>query len=110
MLIPVLPAIRSKLGITSLQVSLLITVYSAVAIILIPVAGYLSDRFGRKIVIISSLLITGIGGLIAGLAAWWMDESYAIILVGRFIQGIGAAGAFPIVIPLVGDIFKKKVM
>ncbi|KRE45947.1 MFS transporter [Paenibacillus sp. Soil724D2] len=108
MLIPVLPAIRSKLGITSLQVSLLITVYSAVAIILIPIAGYLSDRFGRKIVIIPSLIITGIGGLIAGLAAWWMDQSYAIILVGRFIQGIGAAGAFPIVIPLVGDIFKEE--
>lgn len=37
-----------------------------------------------------------------------MDQSYAMILVGRFIQGIGAAGAFPIVIPLVGDIFKQE--
>ncbi|NQX68591.1 MFS transporter [Paenibacillus alba] len=108
MLIPVLPAIRSKLGVTSLQVSLLITVYSAIAILLIPIAGYLSDRFGRKIVIIPSLIITGIGGLLSGLAAWWMDQPYIIMLIGRFIQGIGAAGAFPIVIPLVGDIFKKE--
>ncbi|GGA11995.1 multidrug resistance protein [Paenibacillus marchantiophytorum] len=107
MLIPVLPAIRSKLGVTSLQVSLLITVYSAVAILLIPIAGYLSDKYGRKFVIIPSLLITGIGGLIAGLAAWWMDHSYVVMLIGRFVQGVGAAGAFPIVIPLVGDLFKK---
>ncbi|OPH54779.1 MFS transporter [Paenibacillus ferrarius] len=108
MLIPVLPAIRSKLSVTSLQVSLLITVYSAIAILLIPIAGYLSDRFGRKIVIIPSLIITGIGGLLSGLAAWWVDQPYIMMLLGRFIQGIGAAGAFPIVIPLVGDIFKKE--
>lgn len=108
MLIPVLPAIRSKLGITSLQVSLLITIYSAVAILLIPVAGYLSDRFGRKQIIIPSLIINGIGGLIAGLGAWWIDHPYMIIMLGRFLQGVGAAGAFPIVLPLVGDIFKKE--
>ncbi|MEB4795206.1 MFS transporter [Paenibacillus chondroitinus] len=108
MLIPVLPSIRSKLGISSLQVSLLITIYSAVAILLIPVAGYLSDRFGRKIIIIPSLIITGIGGLICGLGAWWIENPYLVIMLGRFLQGIGAAGAFPIVLPLVGDIFKKE--
>jgi len=108
MLIPVLPAIRSKLGISSLQVSLLITVYSAVAIVLIPLAGYLSDRLGRKKVIVPSLLITGIGGLVSGLAAWKLDSPYMLILIGRALQGIGAAGAFPIVLPLVGDIFKSE--
>ncbi|MFE5324509.1 MFS transporter [Paenibacillus sp. NPDC056579] len=108
MLIPVLPAIRSKLGVSSLQVSLLITVYSAVAIVLIPLAGYLSDRWSRKTVIIPSLLITGIGGLISGLAAWKMTDSYTVILLGRALQGIGAAGAFPIVLPLVGDLFKQE--
>ncbi|MDD9270543.1 MFS transporter [Paenibacillus sp. GCM10023248] len=107
MLIPVLPAIRSKLGISSLQVSLLITIYSGIAIILIPLAGYLSDRFGRKKIIIPSLIITGVGGLIAGLGAWWLDQSYLVIMLGRLLQGVGASGAFPIVLPLVGDMFKK---
>jgi ACDE family multidrug resistance protein len=108
MLIPILPLIRHELGITSLQVSLLITVYSAVAIVLIPIAGYLSDRFGRKKVIIPSLFIAGVGGLIAGLASWWMDQPYWMILGGRFLQGIGAAGAAPIVLPLVGDLFQRE--
>jgi MFS transporter, ACDE family, multidrug resistance protein len=108
MLIPILPAIRNKLSITSLQVSLMITVYSAVAIILIPIAGYLSDRYGRKKVIIPSLIITAAGGLVSGLAAWWMEQSYWVMLAGRFLQGIGAAGAAPIVLPLVGDIFKRE--
>lgn len=108
MLIPVLPSIRSKLGISSLQVSLLITVYSVIAILLIPIAGYLSDRIGRKKVIIPSLIITGIGGLISGLGAWWLEQSYAVIILGRVLQGVGAAGAFPIVLPLVGDLFKRE--
>ncbi|TXK76391.1 MFS transporter [Paenibacillus sp. N3.4] len=108
MLIPVLPAIRDKLGISSLQVSLMITVYSAIAIVLIPIAGYLSDKFGRKVVIIPSLIIAGAGGLVSGLAAMWMQQPYIMILVGRFLQGVGAAGAAPIVLPLVGDLFRKE--
>src|SRR3954468_10309827 len=66
MLIPVLPVLETEIGISSFQSSLIITVYSIVAIFLIPIAGYLSDRFGRKKVIIPSLILTGIGGFIAG--------------------------------------------
>ncbi|MDA6365806.1 MFS transporter, partial [Escherichia coli] len=83
------------------------TVYSIVAIILIPIAGFLSDHIGRKKVIIPSLLIAGIGGLISGWAAWKMADAYWIILAGRALQGVGAAGAAPIVMPLVGDMFKN---
>ncbi|MFT8323091.1 MAG: MFS transporter [Bacillus sp. (in: firmicutes)] len=108
MLIPVLPTIEKKLEISSFQVSMIITVYSIVAILLIPVAGYLSDHIGRKKVIIPSLIISAIGGAIAGIAAWMMDNSYWVILIGRALQGVGAAGAFPIVLPLVGDMFKKE--
>jgi len=107
MLIPVLPAMEKELSISSLQSSLIITVYSIVAIILIPVAGYLSDHVGRKRVIIPSLIIAGIGGLISGWASWKLD-AYWLILVGRSLQGVGAAGAFPIVLPLVGDMFKNE--
>lgn len=108
MLIPVLPAIEKELNISSLQVSMIITVYSVVAIILIPIAGYLSDRFGRKAIILPSLIIAGIGGLIAGVASWQAESPYFLIIVGRFLQGVGAAGAFPIVLPLVGDVFQKE--
>lgn len=108
MLIPVLPEIRRQLKVSSFQTSLLITVYSVMAILLIPIAGYLSDRIGRKAVIIPSLLIAGIGGGVCGAAAVWMEQSYSIILLGRVLQGIGAAGAMPIVLPLVGDMFSSE--
>ncbi|PIC80013.1 MFS transporter [Sporosarcina sp. P18a] len=106
MLIPVLPLLEDKVGITSFQSSMIITSYSVAAIFLIPVAGYLSDRFGRKMVILPSLVFALIGGLVAGFASWKMDDPYTIIIIGRVLQGIGAAGAMPIVLPLVGDLYK----
>ncbi|WP_458412838.1 MFS transporter [Schinkia sp. CFF1] len=106
MLIPVLPVMERKLGISPFQSSMIITIYSIVAIILIPIAGFLSDHLGRKKVIIPSLVIAAIGGLISAWAGWKMDHPYGIILIGRALQGVGAAGAFPIVLPLVGDMFK----
>lgn len=109
MLIPILPQIARELGISSFQVSMFITVYAVMAIALIPVAGYLSDQYGRKKIIIPSLIITGIGGAAAGLAAlFFKDGAYWLILLGRFFQGIGAAGAAPIVMPLVGDMFSDE--
>jgi ACDE family multidrug resistance protein len=110
MLIPILPQIERELKVSSFKVSMLITVYAVVAILLIPLAGYLSDRFGRKAVIIPSLIIAAAGGAVAGGAAWMLNgnAAYWTILGGRLLQGIGAAGAFPIVIPLVGDMFDDE--
>jgi len=110
MLIPILPQISKQLNISAFQVSMIITVYGLIAIVLIPIAGYLSDRYGRKIIIMPSLLITAAGGGICVAAAWLMQgtSAYYVILAGRFLQGIGAAGAFPIVIPFIGDLFKDE--
>lgn len=105
MLIPVLPTMKTEMKLTSLQSSLLITAFSIAAGIVIPFAGYLSDRFGRKIVIILSLALYGLGGLVAGLAALWIDQPYMAIMGGRVLQGIGAAGTAPIAMAFVGDLF-----
>ena len=106
MLIPVLPILEKKVSISSFQSSLIITSYSVASILLIPIAGYLSDKFGRKMILLPSLAITFIGGLISGFASWKMNDPYMVIIIGRIIQGIGSAGAFPIILPLVGDLYK----
>ncbi len=110
MLLPILPQISRELDITSFQVSMLITVYGLMAIVMIPIAGYLSDRFGRKKVILPSLIIAAVGGAVCVVAAWFMEgiNAYWVILGGRLLQGVGAAGAFPIVLPFVGDLFKDE--
>lgn len=108
MLIPVLPLMEKELDITKVQSSYIITVYSVVAIFLIPVAGFLSDRYGRKKVIVPALIITAIGGGVAAFAAWKIDHAFPYILFGRVLQGIGASGAMPIVFPLIGDMFRRE--
>ena len=106
MLIPVLPILEKKVGISSFQSSLIITSYSIASILLIPIAGYLSDRFGRKMILLPSLTLAFIGGLVSAFASWKMENPFMVIIIGRIIQGIGSSGAFPIILPLVGDLFK----
>ncbi|OCT12733.1 MFS transporter [Paenibacillus pectinilyticus] len=104
MLVPILPVMQDKLNISRFQSSLVITLFSLTAGIIIPVSGYLSDRFTRKAVIIPSLIVYGAAGVLAGLGAVW--SSYPILIAARAIQGLGAAGTAPIAMALVGDIYK----
>ncbi|MEI3612282.1 MFS transporter [Pseudogracilibacillus sp. SO30301A] len=106
MLIPIFPEMKSSLKLSQMQVSLTITVFSIAAAIFIPILGYLSDRFSRKIIIVPSLILFGLGGLLAGFAAAFFSNAYVWILIGRTLQGIGAAGTAPIAMALTGDLFK----
>ncbi len=105
MLIPVLPQLQEALNLSKLKVSMIITAFSIPGL-LIPLAGFLSDRIGRKKVIIPGLILYGLGGIIAGLAAIFLDgRAYTWIIGGRIVQGIGAAGTTPIAMALTGDLF-----
>ncbi|WP_027085254.1 MFS transporter [Cohnella panacarvi] len=104
MLVPVLPTLQRELGISQFQSSLVISLFSICAAIVIPFAGYLSDRFSRKAVIIPSLIIYGGAGILAGFGAIW--DSYGVLIGARALQGIGAAGTAPIAMALVGDMYK----
>lgn len=105
MIIPVLPTIGEKFHLSSFQTSLLITLFSFPAAMMIPIAGVLADRMGRKNTILYSFILYGIGGLLSGLAAIW--GSYPFMLISRVLQGIGAAGTAPITMVLVSDLFQE---
>jgi MFS transporter, ACDE family, multidrug resistance protein len=106
MLIPILPKMKTELDVSQFQISLIISVFSIAAAIAIPILGYLSDRFSRKAIIIPALILYGSGGFLAGSAAAWFPNAYTWILVGRVMQGLGAAGTAPIAMALTGDLFK----
>jgi ACDE family multidrug resistance protein len=103
MLVPILPQMQRELGISDFQSSLVITLFSVTAGIFIPVVGYLSDRFGRKAIIIPSLIVYGSAGVLAGFGAVW--GSYSVVIWARALQGLGAAGTAPIAMALVGDLY-----
>ena len=106
MLVPILPDLEKEMGISHFQSSLVITLFSLAAAIVIPLAGYLSDRFSRKAVIIPSLILYGGAGVLAGLGAVW--GSYPLLIASRAAQGLGAAGTAPIAMALAGDMYKDK--
>ena len=109
MLIPVLPQIQKALHINLFKVGLLITFFSIPAGIVIPFAGLISDRTGRKVIMVPAIFIYGIGGLLAGLSALlFKNKSYPFILISRVIQGIGAGGTYQLAMALVGDLIQSS--
>jgi AAHS family 4-hydroxybenzoate transporter-like MFS transporter len=61
-------------------------------------AGPLGDRFGRKPLLIASVLIFGIASLLSAIAG-----SLLMLTILRFFTGIGIGGAFPGAATLTGD-------
>jgi DHA1 family tetracycline resistance protein-like MFS transporter len=83
--IPVLPfyAEGTRFGATPSQVGLLFASYSVMQLVFSPVLGRLSDKYGRRPVLLVSLLGTALGFLILGFATTlWM------LFVGRILDGI----------------------
>ncbi len=103
MLVPILPDMQRELHISDFKSSLVITLFSVTAGVFIPVVGYLSDRFGRKAIIIPALIVYGAAGVLAGFGAVW--KSYDVVIWARALQGLGAAGTAPIAMALVGDLY-----
>jgi len=67
--------------------------------------GPLSDRFGRK-----SVILAASGLFIAGAAFAWASQSMEMILIARFIQGLGAAGPRVVSLAVVRDRFAGRQM
>jgi len=82
------------------QIGLILSVYTFAAAVSLPIIGYYIDVVGRKKVGIACLLIDGITGLII-----MYSPTFSILLILRFIQGIGIAGLVPVAMTVIGDIF-----
>ena len=67
---PAFTEIQHTLGISSGQVGLLITIYTLPGILLTPVAGVLSDSYGRCKVLVPSLFLFGVPGVACALCKW----------------------------------------
>jgi MFS family permease len=100
---PAFPKVVAELGVSPGQVGLLITVFTLPGVFLTPVAGVLSDKFGRKTVLIPSLLLFGVAGGACALA-----RDFELLLGLRVLQGVGAAALGATNVTLIGDLFAGR--
>src|SRR3954449_8939871 len=85
-----LPSLVRQLGATTTSLQWVVDAYTLVFAALILAAGSLSDRLGRKGVLLLGLAVFGVGSLAGALST-----SVGELIASRALMGIGAAGIFP---------------
>jgi DHA1 family tetracycline resistance protein-like MFS transporter len=94
LIFPIGPFYASTFGADAFQVGLLFTLFSVAQFLTIPLLATLSDRYGRR-----PVLLIGIAGEVAGYLLFGAASSLAMLYVARIVAGassgnIGAAQAY----------------
>lgn len=86
LILPLLPFWAERLGANAFEVGLIVTVYALAQFLFTPLLGTLSDRYGRRPVILGSLLIEALGFALTAISG-----SLPLLLLARFVGGLGAS-------------------
>ncbi|OGU60832.1 MAG: hypothetical protein A2X64_04500 [Ignavibacteria bacterium GWF2_33_9] len=97
------PKIALHFGVTPDKVALIPTLFTLPGLFLAPIFGVLADRYGRKSVILPSLLLFSI----AGFSIFFVND-FNYLLVMIFLQGVGAASLGAMNVTLISDYYQGK--
>ncbi len=95
-----LPSIRRDIGATATGLQWVLNGYLLAIAVLVVTAGRLGDMFGRKRLFLTGMVLFALGSLLSGAAG-----SEPILILGRVIQGIGAAPMLPLSLAIVCNAF-----
>lgn len=99
LIIPIMPEYLATFGVAGQALGLLIAIFSFAQFILSPLSGNLSDKYGRKSIIIIGLIIYGLSQL-----AFSLSTELWMLYISRFFSGFGAAFIIPPTMAFVADI------
>ena len=86
-LIPILPTFASKdLGVSDFEIGFLIAIFSLVQFLFNPLLGKISDKIGRRPIILITLLLTSISYIIFSFAG-----SFLVLFLSRLLAGFGGS-------------------
>ncbi|MFZ9993397.1 MAG: MFS transporter [Steroidobacteraceae bacterium] len=100
MMIPALPEIRDVFGSTNAASQAIVSVFLITFAAGIPLAGPLSDRYGRRPLVMWGLVIFIVGTILATFA-----PTLEILIIARAIQAIGCAANTTVARAMLGDIY-----
>ena len=95
---PALPALREAFAIGHREAALLMVVFILCSLCSTALLAHLGDLHGRRPVFLGSVACFAAGSLLIALA-----DSFAMVLAGRAVQGLGAGGILPTASALIGD-------
>lgn len=106
MVIPARTVVQASLGIDSATGIWMINIYTLFYAALIPTIGKLADTHGRKHIFMICVSIFGIGSIVCGVSEY--VGSFAMLLVGRVAQALGAGGMIPVANAEIGTAFPAE--
>jgi MFS family permease len=83
---PVLPLYAQEFGVGTAMIGLTITVFGAARLVVNLPAGFLSERYGRRMLLVGGPAIAALGSLGGGVA-----PTFEWLIVSRFVAGAGSA-------------------
>lgn len=95
-----LPVVGETFALTESAIGLVMSVFTLAALVAIPVVSVLADVYGRRRVVIPSLVAFGLAGL-----ATLGVSSFPALLALRAVQGVTFAGTLPLTPTLSGDLY-----
>jgi MFS family permease len=102
MLIPAIPTLISDFDVSYGLSSWILTSYLIAGAVMTPIAGKLSDIYGRKKILLIIMAIYTVGVSLGGFAS-----DFLTMIIARTIQGIGL-GMFPIAFSIIRDQFPRE--
>jgi EmrB/QacA subfamily drug resistance transporter len=98
-----LPAMVRELHATTTQLQWVVDSFNLVFAALLLTFGSLSDRFGRKGMLLAGLAVFGTASLVGG-----FTSSPAQLIAARSVMGLGAAMTFPATLSLISNVFTER--
>src|SRR5215813_5858391 len=98
-----LPAMVRQLHATTTQLQWVVDAYNLVFAALLLTCGSLSDRFGRKGMLLAGLAVVGAASLAGG-----FTTSPGQLIAARAVMGLGAAMTFPATLSLIANVFTER--
>jgi EmrB/QacA subfamily drug resistance transporter len=89
---PALPALMSDFQITEGTVQWVTSIYMLISGIMVPISGYLIDKFSTRKLFLSAMLAFVVGTVICAAA-----PNFIILLIGRVLQAAGSGVLLPLV-------------
>jgi MFS family permease len=102
MLIPAIPDLITDFNVSYSMSSWILTSYLIAGAVMTPIAGKLSDIYGKKKILLTIMVIYAIGVSMAGFAS-----NIYFMIFARVIQGIGMS-MFPIAFSIIRDQFPRE--